>query len=306
MISIITPSFNRLNTLSRVYESIRYQNTPFEWVVVDDASTDGTVEYIESLMSKDQRVRLVRLEINGGVNKARMAGVHYSTQPYIFFLDSDDVLLPDATKTLLAVSEDLKGSVAVGVLPTSSHNDEENKNGFGLYDEQILGEYEIVCERRLEKELSYLYRRDVFDFQQLPIDMRGCEFIFVYGLSRKYLFIAKNTVVRGINRQSDNLSSSSGVVARSGEIGLGYIQIVRQHENVLKHSAATRTGYIIKAAIRIKMAGIKYNILSESGIKLSLVELLIVHVIRLLPSSLMLQAERMRISRINYKTFGKD
>jgi glycosyltransferase involved in cell wall biosynthesis len=257
-------------------------------------------------MITDSRIKFIQLPVNVGVNGARMAGVDRAIFPFVFFLDSDDEVLPNALQTLVEVAESLQGSLAVAVLPTSSYNDEGGKAGFGFTNDQVLGEYEIVCERALEKELSYLYRRDVFDFQRLPEDMRGCEFIFVYGLSRKFLFIVKNVIVRAINRQSDNLSSSSGTAQRFGEIGLGYLRIIDQHYGVLQTSPKSRMLYFIKAATRIKMAGLKLKDIVPKGTRIHISERILLYIVDLLPRKMMTDLDRKRIASINYKTFGKD
>ena len=306
MISIITPSFNRVGTLGRVYESLRNQAEIFEWIIVDDASSDNTVALVEALMLEDERIRYIKLPINIGVNGARMAGVDHSRFPFVFFLDSDDEVLPNALATLQNVSSALQGSIAVAVMPTSSYNDENGKNNFGFVEGQILSEYDIVCERVLEKELSYLYRRDVFEYQRLPEDMRACEFIFVYGLSRKFLFTIKNSVAVIIHRQTDNLSSSAGVVLRLGEIGLGYFKILEQHDTILQNNYKVRLIYFTKAVIRTKMAGLRIRNVISKNIPLTLLEEVIVSIVDLFPEKIMLSLERSRIIRINHKTFGRD
>ena len=46
--TVFTPTYNRAHTLSRLYESIRQQTVrDFEWVIVDDGSTDGTAELVQ-------------------------------------------------------------------------------------------------------------------------------------------------------------------------------------------------------------------------------------------------------------------
>lgn len=306
MISIVTPAFNRAHTLPRTYGSLKEQGQGFEWIVVDDASTDDTASLVEDWASSDPRIHLIKLKENVGVNSARMAGVRLSTAPFIFFLDSDDELTSTAIQTLEQVSNSLQGSIGVAVLPTSSFNDEDGLADFGFNEGQILGEYEIVCGRALEKELSYLYRRDVFDFQGLPEDMRACEFLFVYGLSRRYLFVASNKKVLNINRQTDNLSSSRGVAARSGEIGLGYLRLVHQHDQILKDCHSMRSRYLLKSAMRSKMAGNNIKGVMNEARDLRADRKVIIHFLSFIPGGLMLKLDELRVSLMNKRLFGKD
>lgn len=87
-------------------ESLLGQTCPaFELVVVDDGSTDGSWDVVESTIGRTG-AQLLRLE-NGGVSRARNLGfAACRTNPrYLMFLDGDDVLLPDGLRILLAHME---------------------------------------------------------------------------------------------------------------------------------------------------------------------------------------------------------
>ena len=89
-ISVVIPTFNRESVLQRAVESIRNQSRlPAEIIVVDDGSTDNTVNVATEL-----GVKVFVQKVNGGSGPARNRGVAESTQPWIAFLDSDDEWLP--------------------------------------------------------------------------------------------------------------------------------------------------------------------------------------------------------------------
>lgn len=91
LVSIIMPTYNRADTILRAVRSIQEQTfTDWELIVVDDGSTDNTVELIEGC---DPRLKLIRQE-NQGTAGARNNGLRASTGDYIAFLDSDDAWLP--------------------------------------------------------------------------------------------------------------------------------------------------------------------------------------------------------------------
>ena len=93
-VSVILPVHNRADVLSRAISSVIEQRfAEWELVVVDDGSTDRSVEVAESF--RDERVRVVRLETNRGGNAARNAGIRAAKAPLIAFLDSDDSYLPE-------------------------------------------------------------------------------------------------------------------------------------------------------------------------------------------------------------------
>lgn len=92
-IAVVMPVFNRSDVVGAAIESVLDQDfTDFELIVVDDGSTDGTVEAVEAFA--DPRVRLIRLPSNAGGNVARNRGVEAAKAPLIAFLDSDDAYLP--------------------------------------------------------------------------------------------------------------------------------------------------------------------------------------------------------------------
>jgi glycosyltransferase involved in cell wall biosynthesis len=94
-VSVIIPCYNREHFLGGAIESVLRQSyRDFEIVVVDDGSTDGTAE----VAARYEGVRLVR-QTNCGVSAARNAGLRESAGEYLVFLDSDDLLLPEALKT---------------------------------------------------------------------------------------------------------------------------------------------------------------------------------------------------------------
>lgn len=89
--SIIVPVFNRKSYLEAAIHSISRQTyQSYEVIVIDDGSTDGTAEFVESLGDPVSTIR----QANLGVSEARNHGARIAQGKYLVFLDSDDVLLP--------------------------------------------------------------------------------------------------------------------------------------------------------------------------------------------------------------------
>lgn len=86
--------------ISRAIDSVLAQDFgDFELIVVDDGSTDSTVEVARGY--GDPRMRVVELERNRGSNAARNAGITNASAPLIAFLDSDDTYLPHKLSTVI-------------------------------------------------------------------------------------------------------------------------------------------------------------------------------------------------------------
>lgn len=96
MISIIVPNHNKALYIRETIDSLRRQRcTDFETVIVDDASTDGSVEVVRGAVYEDGRFRLICLAHPHGGSAARDIGFQASNGEYVMFLDSDDLLSPE-------------------------------------------------------------------------------------------------------------------------------------------------------------------------------------------------------------------
>lgn len=100
-ISIIVPVYNAEDYLSRCLDSILDQSlTLYEVILVDDGSTDSSPLICDRYSATDPRFRTIH-KPNGGVSSARNAGISLAKGEYLMFVDSDDLLLPDALEMML-------------------------------------------------------------------------------------------------------------------------------------------------------------------------------------------------------------
>ena len=94
-ISVVMPTYNTaVPFLKEAVESILNQTIQdFEFIIIDDGSTNESVEYLKSLT--DPRIRIIRNETNIGITKSLNIGFHEAKGKYIARMDSDDISLPD-------------------------------------------------------------------------------------------------------------------------------------------------------------------------------------------------------------------
>lgn len=95
LISIIIPVFNSEEYLEKCLSSVlqqTYEN--FEVILIDDASTDGSPEICSQYALIDNRIKLIRHEINNGIGLTRQEAINKSSGEYILFVDSDDYIAP--------------------------------------------------------------------------------------------------------------------------------------------------------------------------------------------------------------------
>ena len=94
-ISVIIPTFNRKDTLKRAIQSVVMQSyTPYEIIVIDDGSDDGTKEWLKDNFPNVKYI----YQMNSGVSSARNKGIKFARGDWIALLDSDDEWLPSKLK----------------------------------------------------------------------------------------------------------------------------------------------------------------------------------------------------------------
>ena len=104
-VSVVIPTWNRAALALEALESVFAQDLwDLEAILVDDGSTDGTVEQIGMTLSEEPRLRVVRKE-NGGAASARNRGLEEARGTYVAFLDSDDLYRPHALRSQVACLE---------------------------------------------------------------------------------------------------------------------------------------------------------------------------------------------------------
>ena len=96
LISIIVPSFNRVDLIAETLNSVFSQTyQKWECIIVDDGSSDNTIDIINSFIQKDSRFSLIkRNRFPKGAPTCRNIGLDISNGEFIIYLDSDDILAP--------------------------------------------------------------------------------------------------------------------------------------------------------------------------------------------------------------------
>lgn len=91
-ISVVIPLYNKATSITSTIQSVLAQSYPyFEIVIIDDGSTDNSVQIVKLI--DDKRIRLISKQ-NGGVSSARNYGIRMAKYEYLAFLDADDYWEP--------------------------------------------------------------------------------------------------------------------------------------------------------------------------------------------------------------------
>ena len=105
LISIILPLFNAQKYIKDCIKSVINQTySNWELIIVDDASTDDSINIVSRLMLRDSRIKLIECKENfGGPAKPRNIGIKKSKGLYVAFLDNDDIWLPEKLKKQMEI-----------------------------------------------------------------------------------------------------------------------------------------------------------------------------------------------------------
>ena len=102
LVSVIMPAYNAAPFIAEAINSVINQTySPWELFIIEDASTDGTVEVIESFTGRDSRITLIKNPVNKGPGYSRNMGIENARGTFIAFLDADDLWLPQKLETQL-------------------------------------------------------------------------------------------------------------------------------------------------------------------------------------------------------------
>lgn len=100
VLTIITPTYNRKDLLRRLAESLNQQTKKnFQWLIIDDGSTDGTGDTIADLACEGFKMEYFRKE-NGGKHTALNYAHEHIEGEYVCIVDSDDTMIPEAVEII--------------------------------------------------------------------------------------------------------------------------------------------------------------------------------------------------------------
>jgi glycosyltransferase involved in cell wall biosynthesis len=110
LISIVVPTYNRVVSLKRCVDSILSQYCKeLELIIVNDSSTDLTMEYLETLKADHAFIKVIHNQNNQGVNYSRNRGIENASKRFILFLDSDDCLADNSLDRIFTTVKENPG-----------------------------------------------------------------------------------------------------------------------------------------------------------------------------------------------------
>ena len=184
-ISIITPLYNAEHVFSETFESVIGQSLrDFEWIIVDDCSTDGSLTLARKLAESDPRVTVIALEKNSGSAHARNVGLDHASGRYVTFLDADDLLDPNYLESQLRFIQEHGPIISAGYRRKA----ETTVTDFLVPKETT---YKSILRGNPLSCLTTMYDRTVFPDARFPEDMARHEDFVFWALLLKKGYVAK-------------------------------------------------------------------------------------------------------------------
>ncbi len=106
LVSVIILNYNGIDVVNRCLRSVLLTNYPcFEVILVDNASTDGSLQYIIDKFGRNERLKIVRSSVNRGFAGGNNLGLNYASGSYITLLNNDTEVQSDWLTEAIAVAE---------------------------------------------------------------------------------------------------------------------------------------------------------------------------------------------------------
>lgn len=216
-ISVFTASYNYGHLLDRVYEGLKAQTKQnFEWIIVDDCSTDNTEELVASWLadSPSFSIRYHKQEVNQGKMAAMNLGVSMASYPLFLLIDADDALMPHALETFTNEWNSIEDSVKprIGALVGLCEDQHGMPVGTDFpTDPLICNYYDFKFKYGITGDKCEMFRTEAlkeFPFYD-KIDRHVIHSATYFDMAEKYDFYCFNTIVRVYYRHEEGKVSLS-------------------------------------------------------------------------------------------------
>lgn len=214
-ITILTPTYNRASLLPRLFDSLlRQTNKDFEWIVVDDGSTDDTREVVANLKEKCGGAFPMGYvyKANGGKHMAINIGAERARGELLFIADSDDLLIDDALETVANSWHDISDDKSfAGIAGLDITMDTREVIGSGLPQGHIdCNAIDIRYRHHVTGDMKEVFRTEVlreFPFPEFAGERFCPEQLVWFRMARRYRLRYINKPIYIADYQPDGITA---------------------------------------------------------------------------------------------------
>jgi len=259
LVSVVIPAFNAAGTIDATLQSVRGQTyRDLEIIVVDDGSSDGTAQIVETHAAVDPRLRLIR-QTNAGVAASRNRGIAEAKGDFIAPIDADDLWKPTCIEkkltTMLSKGDEI-GLVYAWQAEIDEHDVVISK-GYRPQDEgDVLAP--MLAWNLVGSGSNALMRKNAileaggYDTSLRENGCEGCEDLMLYvKIAERYKFALVSEHLIGYRRTSNAMSANYRQMLRSRAlVRAKFLNAYPQHADVVRKSYADMCYYLFWRALK--------------------------------------------------------
>ena len=210
--TVFTPTFNRKELLEKLYKSLQKQTfKDFEWLIVDDGSTDGTKEKVEEFLSEKKLDIKYYFKENGGKQRAYNFATEKANGELFICLDSDDEYVENGLEIILKYWKKYeKNSDIAGMGYLSTYPNREIIGSSFPEKEMISTQFEIYNKYGVKGDKGLMFRTEIIKKYKFPVfeDEKFITEAVVYNrICEKYKMVYVNEKIEIKEYQEDGLTA---------------------------------------------------------------------------------------------------
>ena len=234
LITVFTPAYNRKDCIHRCYESLQNQTSHnFQWLIIDDGSTDGTEEVIKEWQANEKDFQIIYdYKENGGLHSAYNRGIELTDTELFVCIDSDDWMPLDAIERIEKIWKEISGHNYVGIMGIDQYENGECVGGKFPQGISEMYLYEKLTKYKVPGDKKMIHRTDllkkVAPMPTFPGEKNFNPSYMMYQLDQFGKLYVTNECFCIVDYQPDGMSSN----------------IYKQYRNSPKSFAETRKLYM--------------------------------------------------------------
>jgi glycosyltransferase involved in cell wall biosynthesis len=237
MITVFTPTFNRAYIIVNLYNSLKRQTfADFEWLIVDDGSSDNTQELVQSFINESKiHIRYYK-QINGGKHRAINNGIKLAKGELFFIVDSDDYLADNALEKMNYYWLQVKDREKIaGVVGLRAYTDGKAVGHEVSYDILECSCLDYTYRYRLVEESAEAYKTAILRQYPFP-EFEGENYIapsVVWNrISQKYQLLYFAEKIYFMEYMPDGLTKNAVKTRIKNPIGATFVYQQLIHSNI--------------------------------------------------------------------------
>lgn len=213
LVSIITPVYNSQEFIEETAKSIFSQTiSDWEWLVVDDGSTDNSLQLLQDLASRERRLTVFRTGGREGAAVARNIAISASSGRFIAFLDSDDLWEPEKLALQTAFMIERKAVMSHTAYRTMFEDGTDTGRVISVQD---VVSYDELLDYNMIGCLTAMYDSDILGKELMPnVKLRQDYGLWLKILRKGHVACGLNTVLARYRIRQNSISANKLRAAR--------------------------------------------------------------------------------------------